>query len=1435
MSGILREWIAATVERELADASIWAETRSPVGVTAASTRYTRTTNGLIVQLSKGRPLQVIEIHGQGSGSVDTTLSDGQTRIQATFTPDGTRNFERYHGGSFGDRVKGGILRVTRFNLGINFSPASLSFMVIDFKFMGSENSPTVGEPVDISNLRTINTHMVRLREAIESRSRGPINRTSNASPLSSSQLEFATQLPHNIDVSQTVPRPLAAMNKTSKASTSADYMDLFKANVKKSSPASADVKQGELKSAPRTTLDSDISKSKYTSNDCASNMLSSSAAQPEPDQASNDTSGQSQGTPNNREQGVQIAKGTPISELRVAIVNSKEEKSEKTHPNKIIKNRGSPPTKSEVVVVDQNALQLEPDAPSIIKLTSGGPSFTEMKRIPKKFVRVPKDQMELLMRDDSWRTNNNQTYPNVPPDVLKSSSMFVDGLTVVGNKTNSVETATATSRVEPAESQPEDTESDSGSDYESANEKKTVDDFLGSLPPETKHQNASPRPGDDSGHRTDTQITEDKEKPQVLGMKMEEDLIDPDTESEDDDEISWASSHRNSVLPEDTLTQNPAPSPRPSQENDSSQITQGPVSSSLSMEHQQKVRSCEISKEDFHSSNSVQTNSSRQPNSSRHGTDQNARNLVMSSSLPAEDEEMELVVPHTTADPVEESDEGWNSLHHIVDIPSTIPQRNNIQVERTPRSLSSFAKSDQARRGRRYAEQDISGPDLSSSQIIPSTCIDQVSLEPIAARTFEQQHTRSTQNPSRSEDKVSLDQMPSSRSAGLYEAALGFGTAHPAEARRPPAVNTPEQIAAEVVSPIIEYLDHDHTTNSTMYLESPKSNDQDEMSQPVLGQPLANEERQRKIPNSNMDRSETDSQSIAQLVVESSRQKRQYLHSMRTRPKPNVSRDSLKNSPSLAVISREATLESEQSLSDVPPMKSIENIVEEPVAKPQEAVTCFQSLSHTEVDDTHSSVELETDTQPKSQTDQETDIDALNKRIESPRSSPHSSTVFERFQMAYPNFKGSQNHFIRVCVYIEWLIPQHKQPHPYLWDDFMRCLCSEFSAYVKDVTESGEKAMTAVDYFNNEVEVPHYNRRILRPENLQDVLSVNPKFAQNIRNIFTDQHKARNRLISRAEQSEAKEAYKSESKVQHGSTRSVLNGVGPLDSVSPTGVVASENDEGDNVLPVQTSFSDGQPSTVNPRTSLKRPFFETHSQVDNKSQQIETEAVIERNEDEERRKKQRNLPWTATKGSQHNSPTGQNPQAHVGSSSPMTTSSSTTKSRISLGIHKSELSIKNSQPNPSGSRVLGVTSRFHPSSPSSVIYLDAQSDTLETGRHSVAKGKGKTLANGLTLSDTKKHSISSRSFGSEHLDQRTNDASPSEAMGPPPAKPARKFTSTQDLLSSEAGKAYVSRRKRRSATPSSSTSSSYLMSSATRNTLTLDRAVEPETQSWNIN
>jgi hypothetical protein len=200
-----------------------------------------------------------------------------------------------------------------------------------------------------------------------------------------------------------------------------------------------------------------------------------------------------------------------------------------------------------------------------------------------------------------------------------------------------------------------------------------------------------------------------------------------------------------------------------------------------------------------------------------------------------------------------------------------------------------------------------------------------------------------------------------------------------------------------------------------------------------------------------------------------------------------------------------------------------------------------------------------------------------------------ASTIFMRYGNTYPEYHGSMKSFIKACVYIEWLLQMKMAPHPSLWDDFIRAFSEDYSIYIRSFKSSNQKPMSGLEYYNTEILDPIFTCRILNPTNLGAALLLDISETNKIRKVFYQK-----------EILQPLQNYSPSGTSRMGSNSILENS--PANKESSVNVFDSSDRNAVNQSRVPSRLlQDGSHVERNsPKAPVRRPFFETTSQVTSK-------------------------------------------------------------------------------------------------------------------------------------------------------------------------------------------------------------------------------------------
>ncbi|KAI9051929.1 hypothetical protein LZ554_004184 [Drepanopeziza brunnea f. sp. 'monogermtubi'] len=109
-------------------------------------------------------------------------------------------------------------------------------------------------------------------------------------------------------------------------------------------------------------------------------------------------------------------------------------------------------------------------------------------------------------------------------------------------------------------------------------------------------------------------------------------------------------------------------------------------------------------------------------------------------------------------------------------------------------------------------------------------------------------------------------------------------------------------------------------------------------------------------------------------------------------------------------------------------------------------------------------------------------------------------SIYDRYKSHYPDYCGSEWCFTKALVYMEWMEESGNGLHRFLCDDFLR-VYPEYEATI--IKLSPEKRITGRVYYNRNIQRPVYQQGLIVPENFSvDLLTLNQKDVEKVRSRF---------------------------------------------------------------------------------------------------------------------------------------------------------------------------------------------------------------------------------------------------------------------------------------------------------------------------------------------
>lgn len=115
-----------------------------------------------------------------------------------------------------------------------------------------------------------------------------------------------------------------------------------------------------------------------------------------------------------------------------------------------------------------------------------------------------------------------------------------------------------------------------------------------------------------------------------------------------------------------------------------------------------------------------------------------------------------------------------------------------------------------------------------------------------------------------------------------------------------------------------------------------------------------------------------------------------------------------------------------------------------------------------------------------------------------------SSTSYEMFRLAYPDYSRSSRDFVTALLSVKQL-RRDRALHEFLYDDFIRAYSSDYFAYVSECSRKQiDKILPGIQWYNENVQDVLYIKKIVRKNNLAAFLNFHANEAHSIRRALGD-------------------------------------------------------------------------------------------------------------------------------------------------------------------------------------------------------------------------------------------------------------------------------------------------------------------------------------------
>jgi hypothetical protein len=601
------------------------------------------------------------------------------------------------------------------------------------------------------------------------------------------------------------------------------------------------------------------------------------------------------------------------------------------------------------------------------------------------------------------------------------------------------------------------------------------------------------------------------------------------------------------------------------------------------------------------------------------------------SSSPADEDPLELAVPHAIGDDIEEDGvDAAEAPKTSQELPSTAIQNESVvQVEQTP-FPNHYVPRGTTRRGGSHSKQ-LTEPfkgmkrahdDISSDLVVPATFND-VNPQEHVSIFHKMDITNSDLEPgigTLSTGQVSIPQTQTLRFSdedkedGLAQQQL-FEELECSQRKKVRLDSSQSQSAFLLTRPSNLYLDTLDTLgrekattpvqeSRTLMLHLTSSPGSDERSlqqtpspsekSPVLfPKTMSSQNNTQKTPVKRRHpvsaacaiRRETGSVRDAREMARAKRHKftdcfsatdkerREYAIT-RTQPWSSIPKQVTPNKNVKSIAEQPAVVEApntDAALVEQPSSGVSRSVIPSPLRyDPLESRTTIMLVAATEAD-----TEMTSSQAASVQRDAGPGPGTVEDVCERETSSP--SSFFDVFKHTYSRYVGSLRDFTIALVYIEWLKENKQLVHRSLYDDFIRVNSDEYNEYVRKVRDfGGVKAMTGWEFYNHRDQDPEFEERVITPNNLQEAISsLDPQMVEELRSRFRgnlQQGEGPSSLSCHTRRSEASVAPE-QGQVDQESTKKAS---------SPVGIGMN----------LESDSKQGHKDTKS-----RKPFFETPSQV----------------------------------------------------------------------------------------------------------------------------------------------------------------------------------------------------------------------------------------------
>ncbi|RFU30904.1 hypothetical protein B7463_g5459, partial [Scytalidium lignicola] len=1274
MTAVVRSWIAPVALDELQNSLTWLQTEYLLAQENTCNKIQYRSGKLWIHIQKPKCIQLVEFITPNRPTFTAITSDGTSSIRASFSEASTKSFEKKHGRKFDELTSGGICKITDFYFVLNPKAKPrrrLTINVINFELIGGEGSVTFGELRDIEVQPNISDALGSILSILPTLEPGeairPLIRSSSSSPFpqslnkekfpgSSSNAMFSTQLPGKTDS--------RALNCQLKQSHTKSVENLLSVLIM----AQNRTKDNTITLAKAGPPTLHISPSEVPlEHSQPGSQVKALSKSPEILPFDGKFAGLCATGDNNASQLPEFLNKVNNGDTSEDNFTARDKQNVPYESKKVNKQKdASPKAANAEINHSQTGIASINRSSSEIAGFQYPPErniFEGLKRIPRNYVRIPKDQRRLLDDNSSWiqlRESSRASRLNLPPKVLDTLVYFNSRSGHEDHDQNINPESGGSELEEEADLYERNSQELEREDERGLNSIGTIKKI------ESKVEKFEDLPSISNSPRIDKDFHKSTGPSQTEGNLQLVTISTPiqDEEESNEGDVSWAPSpveHLKPITNEETY--NLRTSYSPSIQNLSRQTQESGTSGELPSSSKQVLvpaSGTDIHKEQIMSS---------APSISSHANP--ASDIVLSSNTAIEidrikphygalstnpigysesssdEEEMELVVPHTVDDPFDPNVIDRSKLQaKSQTLSSNSSQKTPMaQVKQTP--FGGHLRDTPRRRlfegteRRLHSSQKQSSGDTFSDPVIPCTFADRSigyaelsvlpSLKSGRSEGLEKEGITLSYSPQHSsvvnEEGNGDDENGDRRSLPTMSSQIGTSsfdsTVTKAQSLRSPVEENIEALSEECEEgwpgTKLETPNDEQTPSTSNNFHSTDEKPSTEIGHESDGNhsrissDAAMSARKRSNENSqnedyHIPLKRRRIMKVRELKFSSQEQVNQDPSEMARANRLNfirgLSAEEDQNRP----------IDLDPSHINVPDTKSVS------LPEPQYGVNPEKVSSRTAFDRVKesslvaSSPKIE-DSAPLAtrllqdknitQTQEDfrfTSINSTNQNISNERNfhiAPAGTNLLKEYKSTYPTFLQSELSILRACVYLEWLISQQKAPHPYLWDDFIHAFCTQYVQYIRSLSkeEKGE-AISGIEFYNKEISSPVFLSRVITPESLQETFSIYPKETELWRSKFQSHSKPKNRSTRKNRDS------------------------------SPSGQI--QETEGEGARPEDEVDDELNSTTMREivNHTRRKPYFETPSQmIDQNKSSLDSSSLVETIGGHSKTASSRKLPW----------------------------------------------------------------------------------------------------------------------------------------------------------------------------------------------------------------